>query len=230
MVKKSKNPLYWNKGDEIVLRYITRDGRPGMTWPATVIIDEVELVALYIPKGTIYKQFQRVKPVDSNIVGYQRVLKDTEWRRDVLRLMYPGQFFSIWVFWEYNDNGREHTSYYVNMEEPFRRSEIGFDTNDHTLDIVVMPDLSWYWKDLDELSERVTAGVYPIDFAGFVKSEADKIVVSIEKKLPPFNEGWDKWQPPKNYKIPALRSDWESAPVTLWEDRHWAYGEVAKYT
>ena len=127
-MKKSKNLLYWNEGDEIVLRYITRDGRPGMTWPATVIVDNADLVALYIPKGTIYKQFQPVKPEDSNIVGYQRVLKDTAWRRDVLRLMYPGQFFSIWVFWEYSDNGREHTSYYVNMEEPFRRSKVGFDT------------------------------------------------------------------------------------------------------
>ena len=229
-MKKNKNLLYWNEGDEIVLRYITRDGRPGMTWPATVIVDNADLVALYIPKGTIYKQFQPVKPKDSNIVGYQRVLKDTAWRRDVLRLMYPGQFFSIWVFWEYSDNGREHTSYYVNMEEPFRRSKVGFDTNDHTLDIVVMPDLSWYWKDLDELSERVGAGVYPIDFAEFVRKKADEIVVRIEKNLAPFNEGWEKWQPPENYKIPVLRSDWESAPVTLWEDRHWAYGEIAKGT
>ena len=230
MVKNSENSFHWNIGDEIALRYITRDGHPGMTWPATVVIDSTDLVALYIPKGAIYKQFQRINPQDAKSTGYKRILKDTEWRRDVLRLMYPDKFFSIWVFWEYKEGVRVHTSYYVNMEEPFRRSEVGFDTNDHTLDIVVNPDLSWYWKDLDELSDRVEAGVYPIDFAKFVRSEADKVVVSIEKKLPPFNQEWYKWKPPENYKIPVLRSDWESAPVTLWKDRHWAYGEVAKYT
>ena len=29
----------WQPGDEIVLRYITRQERPGMSWPARVVED-----------------------------------------------------------------------------------------------------------------------------------------------------------------------------------------------
>lgn len=51
----------------------------------------------------------------------------------------PGAHHSIRVFWEHEDGQRRHTTYYANMEEPYRRTGIGFDTNDHMLDIVVVP-------------------------------------------------------------------------------------------
>lgn len=42
---------------------------------------------------------------------------------------------------------------YVNIEEPWQRTPIGFDSRDHLLDIVVTVDLStWHWK--DEVHER----------------------------------------------------------------------------
>ena len=37
------------------------------------------------------------------------------------------------------DEGGRFSGYYVNFEEPYRRTGIGFDTNDHTLDILVTP-------------------------------------------------------------------------------------------
>ncbi len=57
--------------------------------------------------------------------GEPRQLVEREWRRDMLRLMFPGEAHSVWCFWEGDD--RHFTSYYVNLEEPFRRTAIGVD-------------------------------------------------------------------------------------------------------
>jgi hypothetical protein len=219
----------WQRGETAVLRYITRDGRPGMSWPYTVVEDRDDLLALYIPKGATYKRFVRRPTSELRERGYVRELQDTEWRRDVLRLMYPGAHHSIWVFWEVDDDGgRRHTAYYVNMEEPFRRTEIGFDTNDHTLDIVVTPDLEWSWKDADELAERVEHGVFPADFADFVRAEGERVIDRIERRASPFGDGWGEWTPDPSWQKPALPPTWETEPVRLWPDRVWAYGAIAR--
>ena len=46
----------------------------------------------------------------------------------------------------------EHWGWYVNLQLPFRRTELGFETMDLVLDLIVDPDGSWRWKeDEDEL-------------------------------------------------------------------------------
>jgi NAD(P)H-flavin reductase len=48
---------------------------------------------------------------------------------------------AVWVFWE--GASRDLAGWYVNIQEPFRRTSIGFDTQDLELDIVIEPDGSW---------------------------------------------------------------------------------------
>jgi protein associated with RNAse G/E len=85
---------------------------------------------------------------------------------------------------------------YVNMEEPFRRNAIGFDTNDHTLEIMVTRDLQWLWKDEDELAEHIELDGYPADFGEFVRAEGERVIEAIESGRSPFGDGWPDWQPP----------------------------------
>ena len=220
----------WNAGDTAVLRYLTRDGRPGMSWPFTVVEDREDLLALYLPRGALYKRFRRLPPEEARERGYARVLDDEVWRRDVLRLMYPGAHHSIWVFWEHEDGERRHTSYYVNMEEPYRRTGIGFDTNDHMLDIVVTPDLEWRWKDEDELAERVRQGAHPADFADFIRAEGERVIEKIERRESPFGDGWPEWKPDPSWQTPVLPPEWDKEPPVLWDRRVWAYGDIAPGT
>src|SRR5512139_2821812 len=146
-------------GDEVVIRYITRmDGQVGMSWPFRVVRDEPDLVALFIPAGATFMRWYTPP-------GGTRELVEGLWRRDVLRLMFPGEAYSIWLFWEGPE--RRFTTYYVNFEEPFRRTAIGFDTNDHTLDIMVAPDLSWTWKDTEEFDALIQSGNFSPDFGQF---------------------------------------------------------------
>ncbi|MGE3075700.1 MAG: DUF402 domain-containing protein [Dehalococcoidia bacterium] len=212
---ESSVPTRWAPGAEVVLRYITRiDGQVGMSWPFRVVRDEPELLALFCPAGSTFMRWH-------NPPGGTRTLVEGEWRRDVLRLMYPGKNYSIWLFWEGPE--REFTMYYVNFEEPFRRTPLGVDTNDHTLDIVIKPDFSWEWKDFDDFEGTLTAGTYSPEFAEFVRNSAQQVLKDLESRASPFNDPWPAWTPPTSWTRPMLHPRWRDEPPVLWERHHWAY-------
>src|SRR5437867_1553548 len=102
--------MAWRSGDVVALRYITRAGAPGMSWPMRVVRDTDDLVALFVPQGTLHKRWDAA-----------RRLVDVAWRHDTLRLMFPGAHHSVWLFWD----RPAFTGWYVNLEEPFRRTAIG---------------------------------------------------------------------------------------------------------
>ena len=210
-------------GECVVLRYITRDGRAGMSWPFRVVVDREDLVALHIPAGATYNRW-RQRPVPGERRG---VLEPVEWRREVLRLMFPGRGRSIWLFWSSHNGERTFATYYVNFEEPFRRTSIGFDTNDHTLDIVVAPDLTWHWKDEDDFSERVRTGIYSEELAELVRTEAEDVIEAIAGRKPPFSGEWEEWRPEPAWEVPVLPEGWEHVPVAQWALRTRAYGDAA---
>lgn len=198
----------WQSGDVAVLRYVTRGGVPGMSWPTLVARDEGDLLALFVPRGTLHKRW------DSS-----RRLVDIPWRYDTLRLMFSGASHSIWLFW---DEG-EFIGWYVNLEEPFRRTPIGFDTNDHQLDVVVTPDLSWELKDSDVLDAWTERGIYSREFAAAVREEAQHVIAIIERGGSPFCDGWESWKPDPPWTPPTHRDHWDMVPAALWERRDWAY-------
>ena len=111
----------------------------------------------------------------------------------------------------------------MNFEEPFQRAAIGFDTNDHTFDIVVTPDLHWSWKDQDDFAERVRQGIYSTNFADDVRAEAERVIRAIESRQSPFCDGWERWTTDPDWTLPRLPASWQTEPVTLWERRRWAY-------
>ena len=199
----------------MVLRYITRAGsRVGNSWACHVVEDTDEVLALSIPAGSPHMRWA------TNDQG-ERELRRVPWRRDVLRMMYPGEGYSIWLFWE--PEPRTFTSYYVNMEEPFRRTSVGVDTNDHALDIVIKPDLSWAWKDEEELEALIRNGVYAEPFGRAVRAAGESALERLRGRRAPFGENREAWTPAPFWGIPGLREDWQTAPVVPWEGRFEAY-------
>src|SRR5262245_47285768 len=99
-----------------------------------MVEDRDDLLELYIPRESTCKRWRTAPP------PLVRHLADTRWHSDVLRLMFPGRGYSVWLHRREGDGDR-FSGYYVNFEEPFRRTAIGFDTNDHTLDIRVTAEL-----------------------------------------------------------------------------------------
>jgi predicted RNA-binding protein associated with RNAse of E/G family len=215
-------------GDVVALRYITTDRRIEMCWPCRVVVDDDDILALFIKAGSPYKAAPKMTAAEKHAAKRSMLPPDEYvWRHDTLRLMLPGRHHSVFLFWNDAVGERSFSRYFVNMEEPFRRTAVGIDTQDHTLDIDVTPDLQWSWRDQDELDNHVKYGFYTQALAKAARAEGESVIAAITARTHPCLNGWDRWQPNPAWSVPAFPSGWDSAPVTLWERRLWAYGKYS---
>ncbi len=133
-------------------------------------------------------------------------------KTDVLMLAAPGVAHSVYAMWE-----EGHTSFrcwYVELQDPLRRTPIGFDSMDHILDIVISPDRSkWWWKDEDEFREAEAIGVYSAQEARAIRAEGERAVELMQTNQSPFCDGWETWSPPVEWKIPGLPAGWDNITV-----------------
>ncbi len=83
------------------------------------------------------------------------------WDHGVLMLQRPGEAHAVWHFWDGPD--RDFTCWHLNLQAPFRRTPIGYDTQDLELDLVVSPDGSFVLKDVSPESTWPT--VSPVSCA-----------------------------------------------------------------
>jgi predicted RNA-binding protein associated with RNAse of E/G family len=72
----------------------------------------------------------------------------------------------------------------VNIQEPFRRTDVGYDTQDLELDIIVRADGSWALKDDDVLEQRIAEGRFTSEQIADVRDEARRITRDLEAGNP----------------------------------------------
>ena len=200
--------MEWTTGDTILLREI-HHGRIRVARPATLVRDAAYLVAAYLALGMRWK-----RPVDARTGARMRMpatawpLQDAGWERSRwLQLIEPGVAHAIHLWWLPPD--WRFGGWYVNLQEPVRRGPLGFDYMDHMLDIVIGPDLSWRWKDEDELAEAVSVGLVTQAWAAEVRREGERVFERLERRQAPFCDGWEEWQPDPAWPLPALPSGWD---------------------
>ncbi len=219
--------MYWQTDDVVALRYITTDRRVEMAWPCRVVLDTDELLALFIAAGSIYRAGPK-RTAAQKLVDPKHPYPSEEriWRNDTLRLLFPGEHHSVALFWEGSGSRRRFLRYFVNLEEPFRRTAVGFDTQDHTLDVVVTPKLECTWRDEAEFDDHVRLGFFTPPLATTVRAEAQRAVDAIRAGTHPCFRGWELWSPELRWSTPTLPASWATTPATSWELRDWAYGTV----
>jgi hypothetical protein len=200
----------------VVLRYITTDQRIDFAWPCRVAADTDDLLALFIAAGS--KCMADPKQTAAQKLAGERKLHpthETVWRHDTLRLMFPGASHSVWLFWDGVETSRRLLRYFVNLEEPFRRTAIGFDTQDHTLDIVVTPELECRWRDEEEFERHVALGLYPPELADAARAEGQRVIDAIARREHACLRGWPQWSPEPEWSPPAMPETWTTMPATL---------------
>jgi predicted RNA-binding protein associated with RNAse of E/G family len=211
----------------VALRYLTTDGRIEMAWPCRVVKDTPELLALFIAAGSKYKAApKRTAEQKLSMPRYPLPPDEYIWRKDTLRLMFPGRQHSVWLSWDSEGAARKFSHYFVNIEEPFRRTSVGFDTADHTLDIEVAHDLTWNWRDTGELDNHVKHGFYTAQLAREAWDEGRRAIDEILRREHPCLQGWSEWSPEADWEVPKMPADWSTVPVALWEKHYWAYGRL----
>lgn len=124
-----------------------------------------------------------------------------------LSFAWPDTPYAIIAYW--NDRTDAFLCWYVNIQTPLRRTAIGFDYMDHTLDIIIEPDGRWFWKDEDELSEAVQRGLFTQAEADGFYAAGNAALARVQAGAPPFNVDWSTWRPDPDWPIPDLPEDWD---------------------
>ena len=178
-------------GDVVAIRHVWR-GRVYLAWSANVVEDSDDLLALWIPPGA-----ECMRPPVRDALPYEQELVPWPWRAPgVLQLYRPGAAHAIWLLGD---------AWYVNLQEPFRRTELGIDTADQLLDLVRPRDGGWRWKDEDELEAAVAAGYLTPGEAAEVRAEAERVIAA-----DPFPTGWEGWRPAASWPAPTLPPGWDA--------------------
>ena len=199
-------PKYWKPGDQVVLREIWR----GKVWsgrPCTVGEDTPSRLVLYSGAGVRWMKPCDLAGVRLRIPEDEWALREDVWTLEVLRIVTPGARHSVLLLW--SAGFEEFLLWYVNLEDPLVRTDVGFDYKDRLLDIEIAPDLSgWKWKDEDELEEAVARGIVTSQQAGEIRAEGERVIAALDARRPPFNEPWDRWRPDPDWPTPGFPDGW----------------------
>lgn len=188
----------------IVWRHIYR-GQVRWAIPNLLIEETPEhIVSLLLP-GTVCKA-----PTTYSHVGYvQQLLKGTVvgdhvWHTRRCLMIAPfGEAHTLSLHWDHASGA--FLGWYVNLQEPMRRSRFGYDSFDQMLDIWIEPDGTWSWKDWDELVEAEQVGLFSASEAAAIRAEGERVIASLGTRLP---TGWEGWQPDPAWALPAVPEGW----------------------
>jgi hypothetical protein len=236
-MNSSLHSKHWSAGDAVTLRQVghrhpTIRNQPGLlvAFPHFVVEDTDDLLALWIPAGT-ERRF-----VD--LADRSRRVPNDLWRLNTLRLMFPGKAYDIQLYWsadvsklttdaprhdlrawELGARGEhEFLGWYVNLQAPYVRTPIGFDTTDNSLDVVVDRDYSWRWKDEHLTQHWEDMGVYTREDTESFYAAGREAIALVEQRRFPFDGSYLDWDPPTGWGLPQLAPDWDRVPgydVTL---------------
>ena len=204
--------MTWNNGDQILLRYWSdwNTDQPTGLYPMTVVEDSPELIALYLAAGTAIKCGVNLdgSPIARNLPYAERYhrpkrIGDSVWHTNSrLMLARPGAAHLFSLFFRARD--WRILGWYVDLQRPFARTPLGFDSEDQVLDIVIEEDLSWRWKDEDEFAEAQRLGRFSIDEAQSIRAEGERVIAIIESRNWPFEHDWESWRPDPGWAIPTI--------------------------
>ncbi len=188
-------PKRWQPGDVVVLRSVWW-GRIWDARPFGVVHDLPDQVALFMPAGSQWLKAMSSRhrvlrfPTASDM-DWELAAVSPPWKTNILRLSVPGSDHSVLLIWD--EGFREMRLWYVNLEEPLRRTSVGFDYQDQFLDVEISPDRSsWRWKDEDELQEAVELGVISSERASELRAEGKRVIERMEANEPSFESPFRK--------------------------------------
>ncbi len=206
--------MAWSPGTTIVLQEVWH-GRIWSARPAIVAEDTGERLALWGPRGTLWKAPTtpptrqraptRGQRFDSMLTLGDWVFRDADYKIPCLILVRPGDWHEVRVFW---DEAGNTLGWYINSQRPIARTSRTIETMDLMLDLVVKPGRRWLWKDEDEFESLIAAGHIQSYEVEAVRRGAREVIAQIEANTPPFNEPWHDWRPDSAWAVPHLPRGW----------------------
>ena len=198
-------------GASIVWRSVDRDERLVHTvWPWTVVRDDENGIVLFMPSGTVGKQRTGTRggPRDRILLEWDGGHRDVAWHStNVVRLYREDDEYSIWI-------ARDDTTgavlwRYINLEAPWRRTPIGFDSRDHYLDLYSENEENeWHWKDEDEVAWLIEQGRMDRIFAAATRRAGELAIARVAAGESMLHPSWSTWRPDPSWKPPSIGGSW----------------------
>ena len=178
-------------------------GIPWMASTVVVVADAPGLLATYLPAGA-----QFVFP-EAHPLGPHPWAGRPAWQgHGMLQLQRPGEPYAVWHFWE--GTGRRFEGWYLNLQEPFRRTTLGFDTQDLELDVWAPAEGGWQLKDDDLLDLRVREGRFTAAEAEEIRALGARIGADLDAGERWWGD-WTAWEPDPLWTPAAPPQDWLQA-------------------
>lgn len=130
------------------------------------------------------------------------------WQTNRLLLIFePEKYYSTILFW--NDESNEFLCYYINFQLPLQRNDCAVDTLDLDLDLIIDPDFSYQWKDVDDYQNAIEHGVILPEWIQDIEAAKPEIFNRLEKRQYPFDGSWLNWLPEPGWTPPTLPENWD---------------------
>lgn len=158
-------------------------GRAWLRLPVRVESDDGQVLAVVLEDGApfTFDDEEPVHPWSSR----------SAWSGPtVLQLRRAGEWYSVWKFFT---DGR-FDGWYVNFERPLVRTAEGIDVDDLELDLVVEPDGTRHWKDVEDLHARLAEGRFGLDDLTHVLEAAARVSDLLDRD-DRWWAPWDDWTP-----------------------------------
>jgi protein associated with RNAse G/E len=203
----------WKPGDVISWRGIYRK-RIWHVQPTILVRDYPAEIALTLLPGTEciadenYPKGKKKGKRRWDFVADDWTLARYTWQTNRLLLLFePDKFYSIILFWNHASN--DFLCYYVNFQLPFKRNRSAVDTLDLDLDLVIRPDFSLEWKDVEDYQIAISHGLISPEWARGIELATEDVIARLEKRQYPFDGSWLDWKPDPSWQSPRLPQDWD---------------------
>lgn len=175
-----------------------------------VVRDDDHLVALTILPGYPFAQRTGIRggPDGRVLLEWDGGHRERVWEENRALILYrEGDAHSVELIWRDRDD--VFLGWHINLQLPWRRTAIGFDSRDLILDIWVDPDRTARWKDEEELAFVLERGRIIGAEAAMAREEGERAMEHVRRREPPFDDSWLGWRPDPTWSTPSLPSGWE---------------------
>ena len=202
----------WHHGEVILRREVLgyspiSEPDPGEAWwgrawlevPVHVVEDSDQQLVTFIAPGAEFIFPDGSWPSPGGVHPWQ---PRSGWEgHGCLMVQRPGEHHAVWHFWDGPD--RSFDRWYINLQTEFRRTHVGYDTQDLEVDFVVRPDGTWSLKDYELLPDRVAEGRYSDGLAEWIRGATPGFTDALDRGELWWDPTWADWSPPEEWVGPA---------------------------
>lgn len=203
----------WKPGDIVLWRGIFND-RVWHAQPTILIKDSPDELVLTLLPGTEciadenYPKGKKDSKRRWEFLNNDWNLVQYIWRTNrLLLILEPERYYSTILFWNHEND--EFLCYYINFQTPFKRNHDAIDTLDLDLDIIIHPDFSFEWKDVEDYQKAVDYGAILAEWIAGIEDAKPEIFDRLAKHQYPFDGSWLDWMPDPEWKPPRLPENWD---------------------